>query len=293
MDIIKISVVLLKISLVIFMAGNLLEMGLKLNPANAIRGLKNVRFVMYTLIWGFVIGPALAYAITIILPLDAPYALGLILMGMTPSAPFLPMLVNKAKGDLGYTAAYMLLAAAGTVILMPFLVPFMVKGLTVSVWAIVKPLLIMILIPLAIGMVILRSSDKLAIKLQPYVKKTTGIFTIITGILCLVVYGKGFISIGGSLAITSQLIFFLIITTFSYWLGFGLKQEQKIVLSIGTTTRNLGAALAPLFSVAAIDQRAIIMVVLGLPIMVLFAKLAAKFFSKNESNNNTTLTSLS
>ncbi|MBP1678822.1 MAG: hypothetical protein H6Q29_733, partial [Bacteroidetes bacterium] len=32
-----------------FMAGNLLDMGLRLNPANAVRGLRDVRFVLHTL----------------------------------------------------------------------------------------------------------------------------------------------------------------------------------------------------------------------------------------------------
>src|SRR5512139_353072 len=139
-----IMLVLLKISLVIFMAGNLLEMGLRLNPQDALRGLRNARFVALTLLWGFVLGPALAYGITRVLPLAAPYAVGLLLMGMTPSAPFLPMIVNRAKGDLGYAAAFMLLSALGTVLFMPFAVPMLVEGLTVSAWAIARPLIFVI-----------------------------------------------------------------------------------------------------------------------------------------------------
>jgi hypothetical protein len=49
-----ILMILLKISLVIFMAGNLLDMGLRLNPQEALRGLRNVRFVGYVLLRGFV-----------------------------------------------------------------------------------------------------------------------------------------------------------------------------------------------------------------------------------------------
>jgi bile acid:Na+ symporter, BASS family len=56
----EILMILLKISLVIFMAGNLLDMGLRLNPRDALRGLRNVRFVAYVLLWGFVLCPALA-----------------------------------------------------------------------------------------------------------------------------------------------------------------------------------------------------------------------------------------
>jgi BASS family bile acid:Na+ symporter len=62
----------------------------------------------------------------------------------------------------------------------------------------------------------------------------------------------------------------------SYWLSFGLKQEQKMIISMGMCTRNLGAALAPLFALTAVDERAIVMVMIGLPFMIIFAILVSK-----------------
>ena len=41
---------LLKISLVIFMAGNLMDMGLRLDATDALRGLRHIRFVVLTLL---------------------------------------------------------------------------------------------------------------------------------------------------------------------------------------------------------------------------------------------------
>jgi BASS family bile acid:Na+ symporter len=274
----QILTVALKISLVLFMAGNLLEMGLKLDPQNALRGLRDVRFVALTMLWGFVLGPALAYAITRVLPLAPPYAMGLILMGMAPCAPFLPMLVGKARGDLGYTAAFMLLTAAGTVVFMPLAVPFMIPGLDVGPWAIARPLLIMVLLPLALGMAVLRLSPPVAGKARPVIKGATLVATIATAILCVVVYGKGLLGITGSLAVASQVLFFVPVTAVSYWLGVGLPNDRRIVLSAGMATRNLGAALAPLFAMPSVDQRAVVMVVLGLPLMVVFARLSIRWF---------------
>ena len=246
---------LLKISLVIFMAGNLLEMGLKLNPQDALKGLKDIRFISYTLLWGFVVGPALAYAVTLVIPLAEPYAIGMILMGMTPCAPFLPMLVNRAKGDLGYTAAFMLLTAVFTIIFMPFAVPVMVKGLTITAWAIAKPLIIVILIPLLIGMLILRLTPGVAGKIQPVVKKITMIFTVTTLVFCFVVYGKGLLGVPGELAVSAQLIFFITLTTLSFWFSYGLQRNQKVVISVGLATRNIGAAFAPLMSASELSIR--------------------------------------
>lgn len=270
--------ILFKISVAIFVAGNLLDMGLRLNPRDALRGLRNVRFVVLALLWGFVLGPALAYGITLILPLESHYATGLILMGMTPCAPFLPMIASRARGDLGFTAAFMLLAAAGTVVFMPFAVPLMVRDLTVSVWAIARPLLLFILLPLAAGMAILRASPNLASGIQPFIKKTTFVSAIAVFVMCMIIYGKGLLGVPGSFAVASQVLFFLIVTTCTYRFGFGLKHEQKIVLSTGMATRNLGAAFAPLLAVAEMDHRATIMLVLGIPMMVIFALLAVKWF---------------
>jgi bile acid:Na+ symporter, BASS family len=45
-------------------------------------------------------------------------------------------------------------------------------------------------------------------------------------------------------------------------------------------TRNLGAAFAPLFAVADADQRAIVMVALGVPMQTMFSLLASGWLSR-------------
>ena len=274
---------LFKMSLAIFMVGSLLEMGLRLSLPDALRGLRNMRFVAHTLVWSFIICPALAYAITFVIPLNPTYAIGLVLLGMAPCAPFVPILVDKAKGDLGFTAAFMLLASAGTVVCMPFTVPLLVKGLTTSAWAIAKPLLIVVLLPMAVGVVIRRNSDPLASKMLPLAKKIAGIAGLLWGVFCLIIYGKGLLSMAGSFAVASELIFFGIICFGTYWLGIGMPHEQKAVVSVGVTTRNLGACLTPLLSAPNVDEQATLMIVLALPIMVIVTLLGTKWFLSHAS----------
>ena len=57
--------------------------------------------------------------------------------------------------------------------------------------------------------------------------------TIVMAVLCVVAYGKDLVGVAGSLAMASQVIFFLIVTTLTYWCGVGLPHAQKIVLSAG------------------------------------------------------------
>jgi BASS family bile acid:Na+ symporter len=272
--------VLLKISITVFMAGNLLGMGLKLSLQDAFRGLRNVRFVLLSLIWGFVLGPALAWLLTRLIPMDPSFAAGLILIGMTPVAPFLPMLTDRARGDINYAAVTMLLAAVVTVLYLPFGVALLLPDLTVSVWAIARPLLLLVLLPLAAGIGIRGLWKNAAGRIEHVLKKLTGLMTILMLVLIVVIYGKSFIEALGHFAVAAQLLLLAALTAASHISGFGMPANQKSVLSLGLSTRNLGAAFAPLLAAAAVDEKAVTMVALGVPLQFLVALIAASIFAK-------------
>jgi bile acid:Na+ symporter, BASS family len=280
--------ILLKITLVIFMVGNLLDMGLRLKLPAAISGLEDRRFVVLSLLWGFVLLPGFALLLTKIVPMGAPYDIGFVLLAMTPCAPFLPPMVDRARGDMGYTAAFMLLCSVFTVVYMPFAVPVLVKGFTASAWTIAKPLLLFLLIPLAIGMVLQHRSEALALRLHPVVKKLTGIDTLLMLLLCVIVYGKEFLELVGSHAIGVQLLFFSVATLAPYLIGFGLGHGQKSVLSLGMATRNLGAAFAPLFSDHEVNRRAVVMVAFGVLMQVSFSFAMATWLGRHSQSSSST-----
>jgi BASS family bile acid:Na+ symporter len=140
-------------------------------------------------------------------------------------------------------------------------------------------MLVLVLIPLVIGVIIQNRSASTASLIQPFVKKGTGLDTVIMMILVVIIYGKGFIGAIGTYAIGTQVIFFTVITAASYALGFGMPQRQKSVVSLGICTRNCGSALAPLFVAKGVDQSAIVMVTLGIPMMVVFSLIAARVFA--------------
>jgi BASS family bile acid:Na+ symporter len=284
----EILLIPLKITVVIFMAGNLLDLGLRLDLKAALKGLKDVRFVTLSVLWAFVLCPALAYGLTLIIPLTPAYAMGLILLGLAPCAPLLPMMAEKARGDLNYAATFILMASAGTVIYMPLMVPVMVKGLTVTAWAVAKPLLFLVVIPLVIGVIFKNLRPGTASRIEPFIKKGTGIDTILMLILVVIIYGKGFIGSVGTYAIGTQVIFFTVITAASYAFGFGMPPSQKSVVSLGICTRNCGSALAPLFIAKGVDQNAIVMVSLGIPMMAGFGAIAAKIFAARAGQSAST-----
>jgi len=271
--------ILLKITVVIFMVGNLLELGLRIDLQKAMAGLRDLRFVSYSLLWAFVLCPALAYGLGMLLPLTAPYAMGLLLLGLAPCAPLLPGMVDKARGDVNYAASFMLLASAGTVVYMPIAVPLLVKGLSVSAWTVAQPMLFLVMIPLLAGIALQKWRPSTASFLQPYVKNFTAVDTLLMLLVVVVMYGKGFADAIGTWAVLAQVMFFTLTIVGSYALSVGIAPRRKSVLTLGLSTRNCGAALAPLLVTPDVAPEATVMVSLGIPLMALFSVIAARVFA--------------
>ena len=268
-----------KIVVMIFTVSNLAAMGLEINPLEAANALKNRTFVLLILIWGWVVGPLVAWLITIILPLSEPHAAGLLLISMAPTAPFFPMMVRNARGDMSSAGAFMLVATIGTVVFLPLQVPLMIKGLTVDTWALAKPLLTMVLLPLLIGLGIKVFKAPLADKLFPTVKKIGTISLLITAVLTAVLYYREMFSAVGSYAIGAQLILLVVLTVLSYKVGFGLKQGQRSAMALGMCTRNIAAVFVAYFGITNPNPGMFVMIVLVVPLALIVALIAAKKFA--------------
>ena len=269
-----------KIVVLIFTVSNLAAMGLELNPKKAINALKNSRFVLLIVVWGWVVGPAIAYLLTKVIPLSEPHAAGLLLISMAPTAPFFPLMVSKARGDMSSAGAFILVATVGTVVFLPLMVPLMIPGLAVSIWALAKPLLTMVLLPLIVGFAIRVYRAPVADKLFPVVKKIGTLFLLITAVLTFWLYWREMLSALGSYAIGAQLLLFSLITVVSYKVGFGLKQGQRSAMALGMCTRNIAAVFVAYFGITNPDPGVFVMIVLVVPLALIVALIAARVFAK-------------
>jgi BASS family bile acid:Na+ symporter len=269
-----------KIVVLIFTVSNLAAMGLELNPKEAINALKNLRFVLLILVWGWVAGPAIAYLLTKVIPLSEPHAAGLLLISMAPTAPFFPLMVSKARGDMSSAGAFILVATVGTVVFLPLMVPLLIKGLTVNTWALAKPLLTMVLLPLMVGFAIRVYKAPVADKLFPVVKKIGTLFLLITAVLTFWLYWREMLSALGSYAVGAQVILFTLLTVVSYMVGFGLKQGERSAMALGMCTRNIAAVFVAYFGITNPDPGVFVMIVLVVPLALIVALIAARIFAR-------------
>jgi BASS family bile acid:Na+ symporter len=247
---------------IIFTISNLASMGLQVNIPQVLKTLRNPKFLGLVFGWGWLVGPALGYLITKILPLAEPFAVVMLITSLAPCAPFLPPMVTKALGDLDFAGAFIPVAAVGTVVFMPILAPFLIKGLTLSPLALAKPLVITVLIPLLIGALIRTYAAAAADKIFPPVKVIAGLSTALTVLFCILLYGKRMLDTAGSFALLSMTVFMVVMALITYRFGFGLKQNQRSVMALGMGTRNIAAVFAGVLAIPNGDPRMVAMVVM-------------------------------
>src|SRR5271166_828399 len=133
---------ILGLSILTFVVTSMLTMGLSMSARAVAAPLGKVRLVLLALVANFVLAPALAYLLTKAIPLKEAHAIGLLLLGGAAGAPFLPKLVELARGDLALSVALTLLLTAGTVLFMPLAMPLLIPGMQASPWSIAQPILL-------------------------------------------------------------------------------------------------------------------------------------------------------
>jgi BASS family bile acid:Na+ symporter len=247
---------------IVFTVANLASMGLQVNLVKMLKIVGNPKFLGLTFGFGWVVGPAVAYLITLLIPLDQTYIIVLFIGSLAPCAPFLPPLLPKAHGDIVFAGAFIPVAAIGTSLLMPLFAPILVKGIELSVMSLLKPLFITVLLPLLMGALIRTYAGKAADKIFKPVKMLAGLSTLLTIVFCFLLYYKQMWNTAGSFAMLSLTIFMVVMALICFYFGFGLNRGERVVLALGMGTRNIAAVLIGVLAIADVTPNMVAMVII-------------------------------
>jgi bile acid:Na+ symporter, BASS family len=267
----------LRIALLVFLVSSMLAAGLSLTPRAILAPLRNVRLVLAALALNFLVAPAFAVMLTMVIALERPHAIGLILLGGAAGAPFLPKLVESAHCDLGFAVALMTLLTVGTTLFMPFALPLIIPDLQASPWSIARPLVMFILTPLAVGM-LLRRNPAISAASQPIFTKLGSLSAFVLLALLVVLYFRDLLGVLGSGAIAAAIVFITGLGAAGYLLG-GSREATRGVLGLGTAARNVGAALVPA-SQSFSDPKIMIMLVATTLVMLIVLVPAARWLAR-------------
>lgn len=234
--------IIAQISVLLFVVSSMAAMGLSLTISQIMQPLKNVRLVILALLANFVLVPLLAYVITLVIPLEQSLQIGLIVLASAAGAPFLPKLVQGARADIAFGVGLMVLLMVVTIIYLPLVLPLLLPGASVNPWDIAQSLIVLMLIPLAIGLLIKSHSPDAAAQWQPVMNRISSLAILVLLVVGLGLNVSNIIGLIGSGGIAALLIFIIGSFLFGFVLG-GRDPSVRSVMGLGTAQRNVSAAM--------------------------------------------------
>jgi predicted Na+-dependent transporter len=230
------------ISGLLFILSSMLAMGMSLTMLQIIEPLKKVRLVILALLANFVLVPLLAYAITLVIPLEESLRIGLIVLATAAGAPFLPKLVQGAKGNIAFGIGLMVLLMVVTIFYLPFVLPLLLPGVEVNPWDIARSLIVTMLIPLVIGLLIKSHSPEAAQQWAPVMNKISGLAILILLVLGIGLNVSNIINLIGSGGFVALVLFIVGSLVIGMLLG-GRDPGVRNTMGLGTAQRNVAAAI--------------------------------------------------
>lgn len=233
--------VLANLGILTFVIASMAALGLSLTIKQIVEPLRNVRLLAAVLLANFVLTPALALLLKLLIPMNEGYGIGLLLLATAAGAPFLPKLVQVAKGDVPLSVGMMVLLMVVTILYAPLMLPLLLPGVQVNPLDIATSLVVLMLIPLAIGLFVKARYDEMAANLQPAFAQISNVGLMLGFVALLVISGRTLLDAIGSGAIVAVLL--LIVGAFLIgWLLAGKERGARVVMGLGAAQRNVSAA---------------------------------------------------
>jgi len=231
-----------KLSGVFFVVASMLAMGLSLTVPQIIGPLRNIRLVILALVANFVLVPLLALGIAAVIPLDQELRTGLIVVATAAGAPFLPKLVMGAKGNVAFGVGLMVMLMVLTIVYMPIVLPLLLPGVTVDAAAIAKSLVVLMLVPLALGLLIRSHSADTAAEWQPTLAKASTQALLVLMVVAVGLNVSNVLDLIGTGGLLAMLLFVVGSLVIGFVLG-GSDAGDRCVMGLGTAQRNASAAI--------------------------------------------------
>ena len=233
---------IVQVSLLVFVISSMLAMGFSLTVPAIIAPLKNIRLVLFALGVNFVAVPIVAWGVGEVIGLDQDIFTGLIILATAAGAPFLPKLAGAAKGDTAFSVGLMVLLMVTTIIYMPIVLPLLLSGVTINPWDIAKSLIVLMLLPLAVGLFMKARWSSIADGLQPHMAQASSVALLILLVGGIILQWSDIVGLIGTGGFIALVLFFLISLVIGYFTG-GSDPKMRSVMGLGTAQRNVAAAM--------------------------------------------------
>jgi len=227
----------------IFVLSTMFSMGVQLPPRQLVDAIRKRRLLAKSLTVNLIAIPLVASLLVRAVSLGTGFAAGIVLLAVSPGAPFGPKLAEISESDVAFASGLMAILCALSAVTIPASLLLLLPGdVTVDPIAIGRIVLSIQLAPLLLGLGMSFFLPALADDLQPHVQRLSDYTFVGLIALLLVVYSDNMISLigTGTLGISAAAV------GVSLLLGYGLggpTRGTREVLATTTAARNAAIAL--------------------------------------------------
>lgn len=231
------------VALDLFTITSMLAVGMSLTVKQIVDPLRNLRLVIVMLAASFILVPLWAILLTLVIPMGDEQNTALILLGACAGGPFIPLLVQMAKGRLPLGVGEMVLLLVVTIFYVPLFLPLMLPYVHIDAVAIARDLTLFMLLPLILGLLVKWRYTELAANWQPHLSRTSVFSLLLLFVAGLPPALPKIVSAIGTWLVPAATLLAVGGALFGYLLSFKDDPGKRKVLSLGTGQRNLAAAL--------------------------------------------------
>lgn len=244
----------------VFVLSTMLAVGLDLSIGQLRKAMGRRRLMTKSLLVNLIIIPSLAYLLVRSIPMVPSYAAGVVLLAVSPGAPFGPKLAEISDSDLAFASGLMVILAVVSVVTIPVSLAFLLPGnVSVDPVAIAQLVFGVQLVPLLLGFAVTYLSPPASDALSLPVQRLSDYSFVLLIIVLFVVYVDDMVALVG----TGTLFVSSVIVAGSLVAGYvfgGPARSTRDVLATTTAARN--AAIALFVATAGFSDSSVLTVVL-------------------------------
>jgi BASS family bile acid:Na+ symporter len=238
----KVSTLVLMVSLIIIMLG----MGLSLVFDDFKRIFIYPKAILVGLVNQLILLPLIGFAIVVAFPLTPQIAIGIMILAACPGGPTSNLIAHLAKGDTALSVSLTALSSFITILTIPFIVNFaLVRFLSegqmiqLDVVQTIAQIFVIIIIPVAIGMMIRRYREKFAMRMARPVRIASAFVIALVIIGIVIKERENFVSYFQQAGIVA-LVLNVATMAVGYFTArmFGIKDKQALSISIESGIQN-------------------------------------------------------
>lgn len=225
----------------VFVILAMMNVGLTQRLSRIAAYMRHWRFVLRMLIANFVLVPLFMVVVLEFTSLEPALEAGLLVFSLCAGAPFLIKLTLAADHDVALGAAVMLFLMVVTVVYAPLVLPRLLPGAPVDSWEVARPMLLLMIGPLALGMIAAQFLPAFSALVQPWVGRLANMALYGVIAAMLIGYFRSMLVIGaGAIAVVVAAL--AAAFGFGYLAGGG-RDHLENVGGLGTAQRNTAASL--------------------------------------------------